>query len=92
MMKQATDQQHSIANRLFQVNRHSCFHTKHPTLNSTNKPGIWCVGDYEVSNKQCKPELKVKVKAKVKVYSLVSSAKRHLPDFTQLPPWSQLVS
>ena len=26
---------------------------------------------------------------KVQVYSLVSSAKRHLPDFTQLPPWSQ---
>ena len=28
----------------------------------------------------------VKVKVKVKVYSLVSNAKRHSPDFTQLPP------
>ena len=30
--------------------------------------------------------VKVKVKVKVQVYSLVSSAKRHSPDFTQLPP------
>ena len=31
-------------------------------------------------------EIYVKVKVKVEVYSLVSSAKRYSPDFTQLPP------
>ena len=31
----------------------------------------------------------IKVKVTVEVYSLVSSAKRYSPDFTQLTPWSQ---
>ena len=35
---------------------------------------------------------RVKVKVKVEVYSLVSSAKRYSPDFTQLPPGNRTCS